>query len=59
MRKERIALLYPVFFIGRRLLFAFVVIFQETFTWLHLAFYGATTIAMLIYIGYVRPFDTE
>ena len=44
---------------GRRLLFAIVVIFDDTFTWLHLAFYGATTIATLIYIGYMRPFETE
>ena len=53
------ALMYPLIFMGRRLIFAAVVIFQASFTWLHLFYYSMTTIAMIVYIGYAWPFESD
>ena len=57
--KRKEALIYPFLFILRRIVFMITVIFMAHFTWSQIAVNFASSFAMVIYFGFVWPFENH
>ena len=57
--KRKSALIFPFLFITRRLAFMASVIFMAHFTWSQIAIQFAASFAMVIYFGFVWPFESK
>ena len=57
--KRKSALIYPFLFILRRLLFMASVIFMADFTWSQIAIQFSSCFTLVIYFGYVWPFESH
>ena len=57
--KRKAALLYPLLFVLRRILFVITVILFDDFVWLQIATQYACCVLMIIYYGYVWPFENH
>ena len=58
-KKRKSALIFPFLFIIRRLFFTAVVIWLDWFIWAQIAMQFSTSIIMIIYLGYVWPFESH
>ena len=56
--KRKSALIFPFLFITRRLTFMASVIFMAHFTWSQIAIQFAASFIMIIYFGFVWPFES-
>ena len=57
--KRKEALIYPFLFILRRIVFMISVIFMAHFTWSQIAINFASSFTMVIYFGFVWPFESH